>query len=39
MIHLLDHQAGLRIFVTWTVGDDFGDGAVLLVQNCLVFQD
>src|SRR5207245_3670047 len=38
MIHLLNHQARLRIFVTRTVGYDFGDGAVLLVQYCLIFH-
>jgi hypothetical protein len=38
MIHLLDHQAGLRIFVARTVSDHFGDSAVLFVQYCLVFH-
>jgi hypothetical protein len=38
MIHLLDHQAGLRILVTRAIRDDFGDGAMLLVEDCLVFH-
>jgi hypothetical protein len=32
MVHLLDRQAGLCIFVARTVRDHFGDGAVFLVQ-------
>jgi hypothetical protein len=38
VIHFLDHEAGLRVLVAWAICDDFGNRAMLLIQDCLVFH-